>query len=191
MILKQENNNKRKSEWLPDVRGMNGFIGMRWGRFHGYKSQLQTRRRQDHLGNRHWQKRQWGIVIQLVTEWRTEGGCRRRMSHLGWQCHLGLGLGRRKLVPAASKPAESPCCGPRISAHAFPTWWRVRFLFRKIDFYLIKKNDSESPLIFVLFLKGKQNKKEKTLSVTPYFGKGGLWKTGSGSGVRLLIEKVR
>jgi len=36
------------------------------------------------------------------------------------------------------------------------------------------KNDLESPLIFVLFLKGKQNKKEKTLSVTPYFGKGGL-----------------
>ena len=31
----------------------------------------------------------------------------------------------------------------------------------KIDFYLIKKIDLESPLIFVLFLKGKQNKKEK------------------------------
>ena len=28
-------------------------------------------------------------------------------------------------------------------------------------FYLIKKTDLESPLIFVLFLKGKQNKKEK------------------------------
>ena len=31
----------------------------------------------------------------------------------------------------------------------------------KIWFYLIKKTDLESPLIFVLFLKGKQNKKEK------------------------------
>ena len=55
---------------------------------------------------------------------------------------------------------------------------------------LIKKNDLESPLIFVLFLKGNKIRK-KTLSATPYFGKGGLWKTGSGSGVRLLIGKVR
>ena len=36
----------------------------------------------------------------------------------------------------------------------------------ELDFYLkidllIMKNDLESPLIFVLFLKGKQNKKEK------------------------------
>ena len=30
----------------------------------------------------------------------------------------------------------------------------------KIDFYLLE-NDLESPLIFVLFLNGKQNKKEK------------------------------
>ena len=45
-------------------------------------------------------------------------------------------------------------------------------------------------LFLFLFLKGKQNKK-KTLSVTPYFGKGGLKKIRSGSGVGLLIEKVR
>ena len=45
---------------------------------------------------------------------------------------------------------------------------RMRFpLDGELDFYLknwfllIKKNDLESPLIFVLFLKGKQNKKEK------------------------------
>ena len=37
----------------------------------------------------------------------------------------------------------------------------------ELDFYLknwfllFEKNDLESPLIFVLFLKGKQNKKEK------------------------------
>ena len=35
------------------------------------------------------------------------------------------------------------------------------YLFWKIDFYLLFENDLESPLIFVLFLKGKQNKKEK------------------------------
>ena len=33
--------------------------------------------------------------------------------------------------------------------------------------------------------------RKKTLSVTPCFGKGGLWKTGSGSRVKLLIGKVR
>ena len=43
-------------------------------------------------------------------------------------------------------------CGPRISTHTFFTWWWAQFLF---------KNDLELPLIFVLFLKGKQNKKEK------------------------------
>ena len=30
----------------------------------------------------------------------------------------------------------------------------------ELDFYLLFENDLESPLIFVLFLKGKQNKKE-------------------------------
>ena len=33
--------------------------------------------------------------------------------------------------------------------------------YLKIWFYLLFENDLESPLIFVLFLKGKQNKKEK------------------------------
>ena len=42
----------------------------------------------------------------------------------------------------------------------FPLDGETRFLFEKIWFYLFK-NDLESPLIFVLFLKGKQNKKEK------------------------------
>ena len=35
------------------------------------------------------------------------------------------------------------------------------FSFEKVDFYWLFENDLESPLIFVLFLKGKQNKKEK------------------------------
>ena len=37
---------------------------------------------------------------------------------------------------------------------------KLDLYFEKNDFLLIKKNDLESPLIFVLFLKGKQNKKE-------------------------------
>ena len=28
-----------------------------------------------------------------------------------------------------------PNCGPRISAHAFPTRWQARFRFEKKDFY--------------------------------------------------------
>ena len=48
-------------------------------------------------------------------------------------------------------------CGPRISAHVFPTRWRARFLFGND---LLFENDLESPLIYLFFLKGKQNKKE-------------------------------
>ena len=50
---------------------------------------------------------------------------------------------------------------PAFSTHAFPTRWRARFLFENLIFIDYLKNDLESPLIFVLFLKGKQNKKEK------------------------------
>ena len=35
------------------------------------------------------------------------------------------------------------------------------FNLKNHGFLFIKKNELESPLIFVLFLKGKQNKKEK------------------------------
>ena len=43
-----------------------------------------------------------------------------------------------------------------------------------------------------LFLFKRVNKiRKKTLSATPYFGKGDLQETGSGPGVRLLIGKVR
>ena len=64
-------------------------------------------------------------------------------------------------------------CGPRISAHASPTRWRAQFLFEK--WFLLIKNDLESPLIFVLFLKGKQNKKENP-KCDSLFGKGDLRK---------------
>ena len=47
----------------------------------------------------------------------------------------------------------------------------------------------ESPLIFVLFFRGKQNKKEN-LSVTPYLEKTVYDKPDLGSGVRLFIRKV-
>ena len=43
----------------------------------------------------------------------------------------------------------------------FPLDGELDFFIWKIDLSLIKKNDLESPLIFVFFLKGKQNKKEK------------------------------
>ena len=43
----------------------------------------------------------------------------------------------------------------------FPLDGETRILIWKIEFYWLFENDLESPLIFVLFLKGKQNKKEK------------------------------
>ena len=42
----------------------------------------------------------------------------------------------------------------------FPLDGETRFLFENFDFYWLFENDLELPLIFVLFLKGKQNKKE-------------------------------
>ena len=49
----------------------------------------------------------------------------------------------------------------------------------ELDFYLkmilfIKKNDLDSPLIFIFIFKRINKIRKKTLSVTPYFGKGGL-----------------
>ena len=43
----------------------------------------------------------------------------------------------------------------------FPLDGELDFYFEKLIFIDYLKNDLESPLIFVLFLKGKQNKKEK------------------------------
>ena len=54
---------------------------------------------------------------------------------------------------------------------------------------MVEKNDLESPLIFVLFLKGKQNKKEKTLSVTPCFGKGWSTKNQIGFGGQVTYQE--
>ena len=54
-------------------------------------------------------------------------------------------------------------CGPHISlaqcvSHSMAS--SIFILFEKLIF-IDEENDLESPLIFVLFLKGKQNKKEK------------------------------
>ena len=46
-------------------------------------------------------------------------------------------------------------------------------LFEKLILFIIK-DDLESPLIFVLFFKRVNKIRKKTLSVTLYFGKGGL-----------------
>ena len=60
------------------------------------------------------------------------------------------------------------------------TRWRSRFLFEK---YLFLKNDLESPLIFVLFLKVNKIRK-KTLSMTSYlekwYVKNQIWARGLG-----------
>ena len=52
-------------------------------------------------------------------------------------------------------------CGPRISAQCVSHSMARLYFNLKNDFIYKIKNDLESPLIFVLFLKGKQNKKEK------------------------------
>ena len=62
---------------------------------------------------------------------------------------------------------------------------RLDFNLKNDIVYKIK-NDLESPLIFVLFLKGKQNKKENPKCDSLY-GKCDLQKTGLDSGVRLHI----
>ena len=81
--------------------------------------------------------------------------------------------------------------GPRISAHALPLDGEIRFLFYLMEIWFFwKKKNLELPLILILFLNGKQNKKENP-KCDSLFGKGGLQKTESGSRVRLLIEKVR
>ena len=50
----------------------------------------------------------------------------------------------------------------RLARMRFPLDGELDYLFiLKNWFLLIKKNDLESPLIFVLFLKVKQNNKEK------------------------------
>ena len=61
----------------------------------------------------------------------------------------------------------------------------------KIDFYLIKKIDLESPLIFVLFFKRINKIRKKNPKCDSLFWKRWSVKNRIGFGVRLLIRKVR
>ena len=63
-------------------------------------------------------------------------------------------------------------CGPRIFAHAFLLDDELAFYLKMIYFL---ENDLESLLIFVLFFKSKQNKKENH-KCDSLFGKGRLVK---------------
>ena len=62
--------------------------------------------------------------------------------------------------------------GLRILLHAFPLDDVTRFFIYLVKNMIFRK-DLESPLIFVLFLKGKQNKKENP-KCDPLFGKDNL-----------------
>ena len=64
---------------------------------------------------------------------------------------------------------------PAFRLNALPLDGVLDSLFQKNDFILfyLLENDLELPLIFVLFLKGKQNKKENS-KCDSLFGKGGL-----------------
>ena len=50
---------------------------------------------------------------------------------------------------------------PAFRLMRFPLDGELDFYLKNWFFYWLFENDLESPLIFVLFLKGKQNKKEK------------------------------
>ena len=69
-------------------------------------------------------------------------------------------------------------CEPCISAHAFSLDDELAFYLKMIYFL---ENDLDSLLLFALFLKGKQNKKENT-KCDSLFGKDSLRKTKYGLG---------
>ena len=74
---------------------------------------------------------------------------------------------------------------PAFRLMRFPLDGELNFYLKNDFIYL--ENDLESPLIFILFWNGKQNKKESN----SLFRKRWSVKIGSGSGVRLPIGKVR
>ena len=85
---------------------------------------------------------------------------------------------------------DVPVWTPHFGSMRFPLDGELDFYFEKLILF-----DYENWLgvaTYFCFIFERVNKiRKKTLSETPYFGKGDLRKTGSGSGVRLLIEKVR
>ena len=68
--------------------------------------------------------------------------------------------------------------------HSHSIMWLV-FLFICEKMIYCLENDLESPLIFVLFLKDKQNKKENS-KCDSLFGKDNMWKTKIGSGGQVI-----
>ena len=72
-------------------------------------------------------------------------------------------------------------CGSRISTRALPLDDKLAFYLKMICFL---ENDFESSFIFILFLKGKQNKKENpkrdSLFWKMWFVKNQTWARGSG-----------
>ena len=76
-------------------------------------------------------------------------------------------------------------CGPCISAHALLLDGELAFYLKMIYFL---KNDLESPLNLILFLKGKQNKKENP-KCDSLFGKYGPWKTKFGLGGQVTYQE--
>ena len=89
--------------------------------------------------------------------------CNQKMS-THWSTHQTPRLlhFKFKLDPLKKHPQWSRhFVDPAFRLMRFPLDGELDF-YLKNDFLLIKKkNDLEAPLIFVLFLKGKQNKKEK------------------------------
>ena len=61
---------------------------------------------------------------------------------------------------------ESPFCGPCISLDAFPLDGETRYLFLFGKKLIFRKRLGVTTYFCFIFLKEKQNKKEKTSSVT-------------------------
>ena len=91
-----------------------------------------------------------------------------------------------------------PLNPPQWSRHFVdPAFQLIHFsIDGELDFYFEKWFYSLRKMIwsrhlFLSYFKRVNKIRKKTLSVTPYFIKGDLWKIGSSSGVGLLIEKVQ
>ena len=79
---------------------------------------------------------------------------------------------------------------PAFFHDAFPLDWHDSFFVYLVKSMIFRK-DLESPLIFVLFFLRENKIRKKTLNVTPYLEKTVCKKPKLGSGIRLLIGKVR
>ena len=106
------------------------------------------------------------------------------------ECHVCFTLSSS--LTLQTSPMELPFCGPRIfdSLNAFPTRWRARFLFENLILFIVWKWLGVATYFCFIFKRVNKIRK-KNPKCDSLFGKGDLRKTESGSGVRLLIGKVR